>query len=125
MAMAVFSFAMLTIVTLVPAGLKNYQQASNTTAYAQIVQNITTEVQLMILTGAALTPFTTYYDIQGTTQTAGNPTIIFSARATFGTVNKNDILTALSPSTATEVQIQITSKSQPYLTNYFSTIVVN
>jgi len=45
--MAIFTFAILTMVGLIPSGLKAYQTASNSTTMSTITQNVKTDVELM------------------------------------------------------------------------------
>jgi uncharacterized protein (TIGR02598 family) len=103
-AMAVFSFAMASMLTLLPAGMLNYQKAQNTTAFAQIVQNVTSDVELIGLTNllAATSPnppapITNYFDDQGSPVTATDPLQVYTAIASFRFLGTNGSYASSDP----------------------------
>ncbi len=120
---------MISIVALIPGGLVAYQQASSSTAQAQIIQNVTTQLELI---GIANLPATTnyYFNADGSQVLLTDPTLLYTAAVTISAEGTGAapgtspvVLTALSASVADKINILVTSKSQALQTNNFSTVI--
>jgi uncharacterized protein (TIGR02598 family) len=146
-AMGIFTFAMATMMALIPAGLKAYQTAGNATAYGQIMQNVMTDVELMGI--ANITNLSTYQVASGTPPPSnkattnyyfdnqGSPTTsstasgtVYTAQVFFSPVGSGGnnsgselLLDPISSGAALKMQVGITAVSQPQTTNFFSTII--
>jgi uncharacterized protein (TIGR02598 family) len=135
--MAVVSFAIISILGLVPMGMTNFRLALNNTVQSQIVQSVTSELEQTSFTNAVFTPGTSTY---GTYDNDGNATtlasqVIYTAALTVAPVNGTSQPVNLVNSTANvpttmqtsanAVTISIVNKSQPAQTNTYSIIVAN
>jgi uncharacterized protein (TIGR02598 family) len=116
------------MVALIPRGLTAYQQAGASTADAQIIQSVLSQIEE---TGIANipTPFTTtnyYFTDQGVQTNQANA--IYSAAVSFSYLGSGGagktpaLLDSLSSSAAYKVNINIQGKSQ-FQTNTFSTYI--
>jgi uncharacterized protein (TIGR02598 family) len=127
------------MVALIPGGLTAYQKASATTAQAQIIQAVTSDVELTGIANITV-PVTNYYffDDEGVLLTNGPSTSptppsgmspVYTAAVgitALGTAtapaSATTLLAPLSPTAADNVSIAITGKSQ-FVTNNFATII--
>jgi uncharacterized protein (TIGR02598 family) len=131
-AMAIVSFAMVSILGLIPMGLTNFRQAMNNTVEAQIVQGITSDLELASFTSLQST--TDYYDSDGNATTASSQPV-YTATVTVAAVDGskepvNLVNTASSvPSqmqtSADLVTISIVNNTQQKHTDVYSIIVAN
>lgn len=103
-AVAIIATVVTALVGLIPVGLDQLRQASNTTADARILQAVTADYQMRTWseivqqqTEGGVSDF--YFDAQGTRLPKGDKEIIFTTRATVkpmeklpGTAETNDCL---------------------------------
>jgi len=94
--MAIFTFAILTMVGLIPSGLKAYQTASNSTTMSTITQNVTTDVELMTnITYSSTIYF--YFDMQGASNAAGAPSQLYTAQVNFSSLGTSGSFKRFQP----------------------------
>src|ERR1700761_2326973 len=78
-ALGVTSFALLSMVALIPMGLIQARQASDTTTESQIVQYARNEIEMTPFTNlSAWAATTSYYDNQGLPTTQGSAEQIYT-----------------------------------------------
>jgi uncharacterized protein (TIGR02598 family) len=142
-ALAIVSFAVLTLMALIPAGIGTFQQAQTDNVETQIVQDVNNELQnspytnLFDGTGNPQSGFTSFdgrtYDVEGepikasgTTATAGSTnTPVYTLSLSNSNLMVDGISSPLTNSAAVlaeTVQILIAHHNT---TNVFSTVVVN
>ena len=120
-AMAVMGFGLLSIVGLVPMGLTHFRQAMNNTVETQIVQSITSDLQLTSF--KSLAAGTTYYDGEGN-PTATASSAIYTATVALNPIGGTSFPVSL-PGSANSVTITIGNKSHATSVHTYSIIVAN
>ncbi len=120
-AMAIMGFGLLSIVGLVPMGLTNFRQAMNNTVESQIVQGITSELQLTSFKNLAAG--TNYYDAEGNL-TKVTSQAVYTAKVALNPVGGTSFPMSL-PSSAHSVTITIGNKSHANVSRTYSVIVAN
>lgn len=122
LALGIVSFAMMTLMALIPAGLSSFQQAASLTVEAQIVQSIRTDIALQKFTDLQDADSTQYYyDSLGGATTARAGDQVYTATLTLqplSNYDKNSSLYPLDASTAVVAQIEIASKINPKTHRY-------
>jgi uncharacterized protein (TIGR02598 family) len=130
--MGIISFAMITILGLVPAGLVSFRQAMNNTVESQIVQALTNDLELTSFSNLSAAAGQTYtYDADGNATTNAQA-IFYTATVTLQPVNSTSSsfpVNLTNPvdqtSEAQKVEIQITNKTQPAQPHTYSVIIAN
>ena len=123
LALGIVSFAMVSLMALIPVGLGSFQKAMNLTVEAQIVQGITTDVGLRKF--STLAPAQYFYDAQGTPVTSSRGrvyTAALSFRDGLSNVKSGETLDAASGSLAS---IDITSTVNPGQVRHYTILVAN
>jgi uncharacterized protein (TIGR02598 family) len=130
--MAVVSFALVSILGMVPIGMTNFRQAMNNTVESQIVQSLTSDLELASFSQLAATP-TFYFDADG--NPANATTQVYTATITVASVNGTaqpvNLVSSSSnvPSqvrvTAETVTISLCNRTQPNQIHKYSIIVAN
>ncbi len=124
LSMAIMSFAMISVLGLVPMGLTHFRQAMNNTVESQIVQSITSELQLTSY--SQLKNATTYYDAEGGLTSSSNA--IYIAVLTLQPVTGTSFAVDIS-ATANSAAIQVgradATKTQPLQPNTYCVILAN
>ena len=139
LALGVTSFALLSMVALIPMGLSSARQAADETTESQIIQFSRNEMELTSFTNLATWSATTnYFDNQGLPTTQGAPSQIYSV--TYAVTNvafsangatANPILINTGPSNNTTnamvVQVTIVNRTEvgPLAKNVFPIVVPN
>ena len=111
------------MLALMPAGLINYQRAQDSTIFAQIVQNVTSNVQLTGLANINFTSTNYYFDDHGcplTTQAGA----IYTAHVNLSALNSSgNTLNNLGQPAGMKMGVYVTVAGSTTTTNYFSTIL--
>jgi uncharacterized protein (TIGR02598 family) len=139
-ALGVTSFALLSMVALIPMGLIQAREASDTTTESQIVQYARNEIEMTPFTNlSAWSATTSYYDNQGLPTTKGSVEQIYTVNyavtnvsmSTGGNSTANAMFLNTGPnSTSTNamvVQVNIVNRTVPgaAATNIFPIVVPN
>ena len=127
--MAIVGFAMVSLLGLVPMGLVNFRQAMNNTIEAQIVENISYQLELTSFSNLAYITPTTYYDADGNllNSSAG---AVYTVTTSFTAVQGSNYPVNLSTN-ADMVKIQIVNNTQAgtqsgqHQTHVYTFIVAN
>ncbi|HSI83814.1 MAG: Verru_Chthon cassette protein B [Candidatus Methylacidiphilales bacterium] len=133
LAIGVFSFAIMSMVALIPAALGFYRQAAQATAHAHILQSVTTDVQLG---GIGSVSGNSYFDAEGSrvdmTSKDQAAAQIYTATITYVEVGQGDtsgsssrVLSRLQPASANNIAVKIVSRTNPGQTNVFSVMLAN
>lgn len=140
LALGVVSFAVLTLLALIPNGMGNFQKAQTNNVETQIVQQVNNELQnapystLFDTNGAALSAITEYrnsYDMEGelVTNAASENPVLYTVTLNsylFTNISSSGVPSSLTNSTgqalAQTVQINVNCHNQ---TNTFTTLIVN
>jgi len=111
LALGVMSFGLVSIVGLLPAGLKTMHESVCTTVEAQIAQQLINDAQL---TGsaAAINDSTRFYDWSGKEVSEDDRRVVFAARAT-RTAPASSITAKLSSGVVSTLRVRIWSVSRP------------
>lgn len=118
----IVSFAMVALVGMLPVGLNTFRRAINTTVESQIVQGITSDLQLTDYTKLPATAVVNYYDEQGMLLSGSGTAVLYTITVSPKALQVGS--TTLTP--AKTMQIQICNKAaSPRTTNYYSVIVVD
>jgi uncharacterized protein (TIGR02598 family) len=138
LALGVTSFALLSMVALIPMGLTEARQASDSTTEAQIVQYARNEIEMTPFTNlSSWSGVTSYFDNQGLPTTQGNAEQIYTvtyavtnvAMSIGGTTTAQYINTGPNSSStnALRVEVSIVNKTVPGTagTNLFPIVVPN
>jgi uncharacterized protein (TIGR02598 family) len=140
LAMGVTSFALLSMVALIPVGLSSARQATDATTESQIIQFSRNELELTSFTNLATAwmGVTNYFDNQGLPTTNGDPSQIYSVSYAVSSVAWSTNGAAASPilintgpngtsTNAMTVQVTIVNRTEagPIATNVFPIVVPN
>jgi len=128
LALAVFSFAMIGMAGLIPQGLSAYRQAGTSTAEAQIIQNVTTQIELTGIANITVPSTTNFYFSDEGLQT-NQAGALYTAKVAFSSVGtsatpppSSPLLGGLTAAALDKVTIAISSKALSQ-TNTFSTFI--
>jgi uncharacterized protein (TIGR02598 family) len=139
LALGVTSFALLSMVALIPLGLSESREATDSTTESQIVQYARNEIEMTPFTNLSVWAGTSsYYDNQGLPTTKGSPMQIYTvsyavtnvAMSTGGNAASAMYLNTGPNSTSTNamvVQVNIVNRTAPgtSATNIFPIVVPN
>jgi uncharacterized protein (TIGR02598 family) len=138
LALGVTSFALLSMVALIPLGLTEARQASDSTTEAQIVQFARNEIEMTPFTNlSSWSGVTSYFDNQGLPTTQGTAEQIYTvtyavtnvALSTGGSTNATAVFIPPNSNTtnAMRVEVNIVNRTVPGLaaTNIFPIVVPN
>ena len=123
LALGIVSFAMVSLMALIPVGLGSFQKAMNLTVEAQIVQSITSDVGLRKFSTLASAQY--FFDAQGTPVTSGTGrvyTAALSFRDGLSNVKSGETLDSGSGGLAS---IDITSTVNPGQVRHYTILVAN
>lgn len=118
-ALGIVSFAMVSILGMIPVGLSNFQSAQHLTIESSIVQGVTGELQRTDVTNLSSTNL--YFDDQGRASTAAKA--IYTVKV--GDPQNLDASNLISSTAAKSVLLTVNNRSRPSLTNHYSVIIVN
>ncbi|HEY8967363.1 MAG TPA: Verru_Chthon cassette protein B [Candidatus Methylacidiphilales bacterium] len=123
LALGIVSFAMVSLLALIPVGLGSFQKAMSLTVEAQIVQAITAD--LGVQKYSTLSSAQYFYDVQGTPVTAATGrvyTASVSFKNGFSNVKGGESLAADS---GTLASIEIRSTAHPGQVTHYTVVVAN
>ena len=138
MSLGIITFACMTMLGLIPAGLNSFHQAMNNMTESQIVQGLTEDMSLANYSNVSsqgsgnTTSFLKqafYYDAEGVPTNASG--YVYKATVTSTDLNNSPVLgssgggSSLTANYGSTVVIQIASINQPGVTNYFPGVIAN
>lgn len=119
LALGIVSFAMVTLLGLIPVGLKSFQSAMRVTVESQIVRAVVTDINLKDYSTLGFTEY--FFDVEGTPeQTSSKP--VYTASLSFQSGVEGMALDASSVRVAT---IDITSTVNPKRVSHYTVLVAN
>ncbi len=129
LALGIVSFTFLSMLALIPQGLKMSREAADATTESQIVQFVRNQLQLTSFSGIGKwNGVSLYFDVDGLPVTSGSdPAMIYTVQLTVADVSLADTsgkTTALAQTSAQTIQIAIVNRTAPG-TNNFSIVVPN
>ena len=123
LALGIVSFAMVTLLALIPVGLNSFKKAMNLTVEAQIVQSIVTDVGLQKY--SALAPTQYFFDVQGTPTTSASDRVYTASLSFQNGLASVKSGTVLADGTGSVADIDITSTVTPQQSRHYSVIIAN
>ncbi|SDT95107.1 Verru_Chthon cassette protein B [Verrucomicrobium sp. GAS474] len=123
LSLGIVSFAMVSLLALIPVGLGSFQKAMKLTVEAQIVQGITADLGLKKYSDLA--PVDYFYDVQGLPVTSASGRV-YTASLSFrnGLSNVKGAET-LDTAAGTLATIDITSTASPGQVRHYTVLVAN
>lgn len=126
LALGVASFGMITLLGLIPLGLKTSRDAIDITTQSQIVQLIRNQIQLTDFSNMdQLNDRKFYYDDQGLEVDEGSPSHLFTATLVVGDMNAFNTTSMLPKEVARVVTIHLSSKTTPQSQHTFAIVAAN
>ncbi len=128
--LGIVSFAMVSLVGLLPAGLSSFRSAVSTTIEAQIVQSLSEDISRTDFTNLqGLTGQTYTYDSRGVKTLANDSATIYTAKVMLDPITDLNsypvcLQDAASRNEAYNMRIQITAIGRPQVARY-SLVVAN
>ena len=120
LALGVVSFAMISIMGLIPVGLSTFRSALNLSVESTIAQKVASDLQRTDFANQSTTQFTLHFDEQGieTTPSAA----VFNAEVNPPVpLNTSGIMAPDAP--AQTIVIKITNRSEPSASNLYSIVI--
>lgn len=121
-AMGIVSFAMVSMMGLIPVGLTTFHQAVDATVVAQIAQGVLNEAQLTPFD--QLSDYSAAYDESGGRVEEGSPAEVYRASLTHASVT-DSVTTHFSSAVATTLTVKIWSKAAAREPGVYTFVLVN
>lgn len=123
LALGVVSFAMVSLLALIPVGLASFKKAMSLTVEAQIVQRMSSEIGLRQY--SQLASSTNFFDVQGTPTTSATDRVYTAALSFTNGLSNVKSADSLGVTTASVASIDIRSTVNPNQVRHYTIIVAN
>jgi uncharacterized protein (TIGR02598 family) len=123
LALGIVSFAMVSLLAMIPVGLNSFKQAMDLTVEAQIVQSVVNDIGLRQYSTLATDQY--YFDVQGTPTTSATDKAYTAAISFQDGLSNVKSGTTLNSDAGTLAQIAITSASNPSQVRHYTIIIAN
>jgi uncharacterized protein (TIGR02598 family) len=126
-ALAIFAFAFIAIIGVLPIGLSAARSVTNFTLQAQLIKQVVSTLQETPFAEVAVSSgFTTNFTRQGDPATTSSPAYYTVTSTVVPPGNTAALLPSTPPTSTTNIAlIQIIVTTADHTTNYYSTVIAN